>query len=89
MQAQELMDNLEMDEAKAMCERALKLDRTHAGALETRALLALEEGKPAEARLVADTAFSPFNCFRFNHRKHILPCISFFSVTSLDPGSFC
>jgi tetratricopeptide (TPR) repeat protein len=45
-----MMDNLELDEARKLCDMALKIDRNHGGALETRALLALEEDKPKDAK---------------------------------------
>ena len=45
------MDALDFETAKSNIERAIKVDRTNARALELRALLFLEEGKPEQAQM--------------------------------------
>jgi tetratricopeptide (TPR) repeat protein len=45
-----MMDSLNFEEAKQLCDKAIRIDRKHAGALETRALLALQEENAEDAR---------------------------------------
>ena len=74
------MDNLEFEQAKVVCDQALRIDRHHAGALETRALLALEDSKPHEARqlLLRAVAAQPdegYSKYMYLGMSHLTPIL--------------